>query len=247
MLDLLHKSSSNSAPALLLYTLVKEVTHATNTSESNMATTQQTKKTCLDAELEPEIPHTVEEPEGSIFFRLPRELRDEVYKHLLLDGGSVDVMSSRAAVPAIGHACRQLRHETAQVFYRSQFTFRMHMNDYTPVTKWNDALRAYFDLTLTELTPVAVFWAPCPTGSEDVASANLLRYLQRVFAKKVGLNEGGAWASTKEQRKLFDPLKRKRVELVLMVEALRDQGLKWDDVKVAIGHAIDAAMICGEL
>lgn len=204
-----------------------------------MAAKKSTEEAQTNADLEQEGSYTSRTNDASNFCRLPRELRDEIYNCLLLaDEDDIDIVSAEAVVPAISHTCRQLRHETAMVFLKKSFIFTMHKNNIEPFIEWRTALKDY--IQGKGRGQVKLLWPSCPVGYEDVCRANLLQYFERGFHQFPILFR----VTTPDGQETSESTMR--TELVLMVKALHKQGLKWADVKVAVEHAIRAAMVSGE-
>lgn len=185
---------------------------------------------------------------NSLFFKLPRELRDQVYRELVGAGHemiTVEPSNSAAKPPALSQVCAQLRVESADVFFRNRFCFMIADYNIDTYSKWRKAMRSYMALRGPRTTwKMRLFWNPMFSEKKEVLKRNLLRCFEYGFDKHCELLE----QKCVEGMTLEDhtPLNRSRINLFSMVKALKKQGLAWEKVQVTVEYGIEAAMICGE-
>lgn len=184
----------------------------------------------------------------SIFFTLPRELRDQIYHWLLVAGNDligVEPTIAAGKLPALSQVCAQLRSESSHVFFQNRFLFNVVAYNIDTLVRWRESMHSYMKLRGPSTAfKIRFCWQPVSSVDEKVLKKNLLRCLEYAFNKYPGLldqrlMDGASFNNCR-------PMDQSRANLFSMVQALKTQGFTWDKIWAAVAFTIDAAMICGE-
>ena len=177
----------------------------------------------------------------SSFSSLPPELRNQIYKLVLVSGHRITLFRPHSLVqPALTKTCRQIRRESLGIYYsRNSFYGRIIDYDPTMYIKWRKVaspLCSRMKVTLHCIDP-----AP---ERRPIARSNLMDWIERLYLNWEGY---GRSLPCYTEGIVFDveKFRHRKVKVWMIVYALRDGGVPWKVAKGVIEHAIDAAGLFG--
>lgn len=165
-----------------------------------------------------------------------------VYK-LVLISGEINIKGKEAAPPAIAHTCRFLRNEALPIFCENKFFFKINNYDVRKWVAWDEMYGSIDGQLYTP--PIFVTFGFCDSSVHLSQTKLHLMYLlengikDNISVLEVDWFDGeGTSSSNSVNVRMANLLQKTRV--------MKEQGLTWEQAKVKIGLAVNAAMVCGE-
>ena len=84
---------------------------------------------------------------------LPAELRNRIYREVLITGGCIDVTRESISQPPLLRACRQIRAEAKSIYYLENRTFYIDVPNFDPaiVLKFHEQASGYWNNSAVSL------------------------------------------------------------------------------------------------
>lgn len=129
-------------------------------------------------------------PQPSRLLSIPPELRNRIYRNVLLDPGRINVSATGFTEPELLLTCKQIRSEAMGIFY-NECTFVLDNDDYDPTTAiaWTMKLRALSKrkIITNRCGPPTIFSQTRPTPSWT----NLLKWVKACHERQAGAMYAG--------------------------------------------------------
>lgn len=161
--------------------------------------------------------------ETSGLLQLPPELRNQVYRHAIINPQAIAVSSSGFEVPALFTTCKQFRNETIALFY-TENTFAVAVKDYdfSLLAKWENNIDTIFNSEREIADSVAEQVEL--VGTEDPNWSNLLCWMRK-------MHEGTVKYRAAAPSAFRDANLNEVVIGVMFAMTLRMEARRWSEVE----------------